>query len=409
MPDAKISPIQRIARITNAKPTPTLFPLYNPPWIPNENPSPQIIKIGPPPKDKRQEYTEKIKADIEQWSMSDDTILIATDGSRRTTHNKRRTGAGIVVRHKGNTIAEHHYHLGRKSNTYDAESIALLAGIRKASEYANNNNIVIRRMIFLSDSASAITNITRTNAHPSQQISIAFNKIADTFTSRPDRTIKIQWVPGHQNIEINERADYLAKKGCRPNPNPILSTTTSYLSEKRSKLINIQWKKLMKNPPPTGTFKRITDLDALPPTNRPNKTFKSLLEKPEIFGRLTQIRTMHGYNPIYYRRFNIDQPLECPACHNTFTHRDTEIDYLDHVFRVCQTFDEHRNILTKISRDASPYVLLGSDKGLLAVAKFIEKTGAFTKEGAPYQRPSTPELAHLNLAETIEIDQTQND
>jgi hypothetical protein len=45
---------------------------------------------------------------------------------------------------------------------------------------------------------------------------------------------------------------------------------------------------------------------------KPNTIFRNLSNKPEVFGHLTQLRTMHGYNT-YYKRFNIDWDRTC-AC-----------------------------------------------------------------------------------------------
>ena len=47
----------------------------------------------------------------------------------------------------------------------------------------------------------------------------------------------------------------------------------------------------------------------------------------------------------------------------------------------CGLYDEHRPILAKVSRDIAPQIVLGTRKGIEALAKFIAMSGAFTKTG----------------------------
>jgi hypothetical protein len=47
------------------------------------------------------------------------------------------------------------------------------------------------------------------------------------------------------------------------------------------------------------------------------------------------------------------------------------------------------------TRDAA--ILLGSTKGLLATAKFLKASGAFTSDGTPYNPPRPPDLPEMEL------------
>jgi len=51
-----------------------------------------------------------------------------------------------------------------------------------------------------------------------------------------------------------------------------------------------------------------------------------------------------------------------------------------------------RHILSKVSRDHYPVILLGTVKGLLATAVFLEKSRAFTSNRKPYIPPKPPNL-----------------
>jgi hypothetical protein len=58
-----------------------------------------------------------------------------------------------------------------------------------------------------------------------------------------------------------------------------------------------------------------------------------------------------------------------------------------------------RHLPTAVHRDHSPAILLGTTKGLLATAKFLRESGAFTATGRPYQPPQTPALPALDLSQ----------
>jgi hypothetical protein len=59
--------------------------------------------------------------------------------------------------------------------------------------------------------------------------------------------------------------------------------------------------------------------------------------------------------------------------------------------REYETYAWHRDILDEASKEISMPEILGTEKGLRALASFLEKTGAFTKMGQP--RATEPFLA----------------
>src|SRR5436190_2415806 len=94
-------------------------------------------------------------------------------------------------------------------------------------------------------------------------------------------------------IHLNEDADLLAREGCRDN-REALPTTLSYAAEKCSKRVLRKWRREFHKQNHASAFYKVTQ--SLPATIKPNRVFTQLHNKPELFGRLTQVRTMHGYN-----------------------------------------------------------------------------------------------------------------
>ncbi|KAJ7608049.1 hypothetical protein DFH06DRAFT_1018190, partial [Mycena polygramma] len=56
----------------------------------------------------------------------------------------------------------------------------------------------------------------------------------------------------------------------------------------------------------------------------------------------------------------------------------------------CPRYDDHRDILRKASATIHLPDILGTKEGIAALADFIEKSGAFTKTGAPRPAHTIP-------------------
>jgi hypothetical protein len=259
-----------------------------------------------------------------------------------------------------------------------------------ANDYCSHHP-EITNLIFISDSSSALKNITRTHAHPSQTLSCTFVKHAKSFLENDTHHISLMWTKGHRGTPINEEADRLAKQG-RKATQDHLPPTLTYFAEKRSRSTLKNWRKDFEANRPTGSFGEVT---FRPPSNKPDKVFSQLASDPEVFGRLTQIRTMHGYNPPYFHRFHIDRDLSC-ACGNYFDPEDASF-HRRHILNSCDEYIQHHHILSHASRTRDPAILLGSVKGLLATAKFLKTSGAFTTDGNPFQPTRPPENPEMEL------------
>jgi ribonuclease HI len=360
------------------------------PWQSPLTNHPRIRTITPPEKKQRENYKKEISNTINSLLTKHNTLVISTDGSRRRIRGTKKTGAGVVIKHGNNIVSKHSYGVGRKTNAYDGESIALLAGMRLATQYCKDNPH-ISTIHFFSDSSSAITNILNTKAHPTQTVSCAFSNCAEDFLKNEHHQIVLQWIPGHAGLDINEQADRLARRGCKRDQE-IIPTSLSYHAERRSTLSQKLWRRDLLTKPLTGAF---GDVTLEPPTTKPSKVFLQLKDDPEVFGRLTQLRTMHGYNPHYYARFNIPHDPDC-ICGNRLRPFPAS-RYRDHILHNCYEYDDHRHLLSAASRDHHDWILLGRTKGLLATAKFLKASGAMTATGKPYERPATPPMPELHL------------
>ncbi|KAJ7233047.1 hypothetical protein C8J57DRAFT_1382723 [Mycena rebaudengoi] len=113
------------------------------------------------------------------------------------------------------------------------------------------------------------------------------------------------------------------------------------------------WTEKWKKTYPGGRF---GPADRIPPAWKPKSHFTST--KREVYGRLIQCRTGHAFLGEYYTKFT-----------------------REHVLRECERYEEHRGVLREVSAEISGPDILGTEKGIQALAKFLERCGAFTKTG----------------------------
>ncbi|KAJ6629981.1 hypothetical protein B0H10DRAFT_1676601, partial [Mycena sp. CBHHK59/15] len=69
-------------------------------------------------------------------------------------------------------------------------------------------------------------------------------------------------------------------------------------------------------------------------------------------------------------------PSECVGCQC-----GAAFQTRDHILRECEKYEWDRDLLREVSDQLSIPDILGIEKGIQALAKFLEKMGAFTKTG----------------------------
>ena len=114
----------------------------------------------------------------------------------------------------------------------------------------------------------------------------------------------------------------------------------------------------------------------------------------EIFGRLTRLRTRHGFD-ITNRNW------DCECGDVTPPHPAA---VREHILHLCPLYaEERREFLSPISRLHEPMTLPGSEKGLLAMANFLKLTGALTSNGRPYSPTDLP-TSEVDIADITDKD-----
>ena len=196
--------------------------------------------------------------------------------------------------------------------------------------------------------------------------------------------ITASWSPGHYGVVGNEVADTFAKKGSKLPP-MTKDSTYSHLKHRARMRAQLLWRKQWaKDSPKSGGFALA---DVVPPSIAPNKVFKNTTR--ELFGRVVQTVTSHGYTGEYYQRF---VQTESPWCTCTDEVSDPTLQTRHHIICECPRYEAFRNILRKNhpnlhAHNFSPRRLFDPHNGLHDLIHFMHKSGAFTKTGVPHPEP----------------------
>jgi ribonuclease HI len=168
------------------------------------------------------------------WRASD---TIWTDGSR---FDNGRVGAACVWQTPGpGGWRGRRFFLGTNKEVFDAETFAIYQALRVFEERSESGH----EFTIFSDSTAAIRRMRSDSLGPGQQWARAGIEVGSRITARGN-TINIRWVPSHQKVEGNEKADEFAKEAAQGQsqslPDEIrweasLSHLTRVITESRSK------------------------------------------------------------------------------------------------------------------------------------------------------------------------------
>ncbi|KNZ73023.1 hypothetical protein J132_01408 [Termitomyces sp. J132] len=286
------------------------------------------------------------------------------------------TGWGVVGYHKGREVFTVRGCMGHKAEVYDAELTGLEKATTLATEYAKRHRQV-KHIHVHADNTAAVTSAYELKPAPGQLQMFNITHTVDKFLEENDeRTISIEWCPGHEDIKGNERADAEAKAGTELRAQDHTTLTNAKRGVKERALE--KWREEWQKTPPAGGF---AIANRLPPRWKPRE---HVTHTPrEVFSRLTQCRTKHAFLGEYYARFVPDEHTGC-TCGGGLQTRE-------HILQACTNYDEHRHILREADEQMELGILLGTKKGLEATAKFLAKSGAFTKTGKRREQKTTPE------------------
>ena len=332
----------------------TIRPFINPPWW-----SPNIrIRID---KEKKKEAVVSHYQALHQ-AQQRQALIIYTDGSGIDG----KIGAAIVATNM-NYKARKHLGTNKIYNVFGAE----LEGIHMATTLAYDKRHEHEECIIFTDNQSAIQ-ATYSPARRTGQATIAMihDRIKATQHEYPQYQIQIQWVPSHENIEGNEKADIEAKAAATTSQsNPPASLRTAIQQHLRQTLRE-EWKTItMKQKGTYGTFiqRRVSQGANI---SSKNNIYKYISKRKHVTW-IARLRTGYCSLNKYLHRMNIIDDPTC-AC-------EDGPETVSHFLCKCQIYDKEREKLRlKVGMQGmNKEILLGDINIIPHTLEFIESTGRF--------------------------------
>lgn len=212
IPNTHLSPIQQLIRRTDlilpgTNVLETIYPYPEPPWT-----SPRWEVEN---KDvKRDEAIERIPDQVE-LEKKEGACVIFTDGSYIP-----QVGAGAAIA-LDQHAAGHAYGPLEGVSNYEMETMAFILAMTKFKQLIDRDPDRFKALAIFSDSQAALNLITKP-MHPTT-LQYLTRYVLRTWKLIPEcYQIRLYWTPGHEGVELNERADQEAKEAAEKNNNPVM-------------------------------------------------------------------------------------------------------------------------------------------------------------------------------------------
>ena len=286
------------------------------------------------------------------------STLIYTDRSKI----EGQVGAGAYIQPTESKELELSWNLGQNKEVPDAEAIALYKALEHIQKRLRTRNIYI----FI-DNQGVIKNLQKP---PKSLIYQKNHNLLDDI-SRQGIKIYIQWIPGHENISGNEKADYLAKNGIKQ----ILweednFSTQSFLQRKIKAEALGKWEHIWK----TYISKAVGNKSLYLQHCTPKVSWKNSKTKGErlLVSTYFQLKLGHGYFKTYLARLPSYTSNKC-SCSRTVKQTPT------HLILSCPLYKEERALLKLQGRIQDIQFYFQNEKGKELLLKYLKKTKIATR------------------------------
>jgi ribonuclease HI len=304
------------------------------------------------------ECKETAKTLHDNRAIDNDTMIIYTDGSGID----ERIGAAAF---NMSTSQISHQHLGRQTqfNVYGAELTAINLGI---TQWIDHRSAYPNCHIF-TDSQAACASIEKPKRQSGQAIIAAILNQIDSVTNSGSQ-MKITWIPGHMEIEGNERADAEAKHAATT---PTASKAFQYpplkscWAQKIKTIAKEQWNKAWLTK--TQTAHHLRRISTKQGIKTGPKLYNNISSRATC-AQVVQLRTGHcGLNKYLHRFKKRDSPTcECGYGEET----------VEHFLLECPNYKEARKELRRKvgTRKMKVASLLGDAKTVELTMEYVKAT-----------------------------------
>lgn len=336
-------------------------PFYFPPW---QRETPYMVHISK--LSKSDETKEHLKA---LQSHHSNHISIYTDASSISDKKAQGIGVGIAI-----TKAPYeNYHkqitknIGPNNLVYDGE----LEGATIGAEYAETMAKPGLHFHIYSDNQAGLWRLKTPSDNPGQANQIRAINAAKEVVKK-GATIEYHWVPGHEDIPGNEKADALAKGATMERPSTEINSY-AMMGMRLKQLARDEWNRKLERDRASRTPQtHFTYRDEFP-WQINNELKVPMGTSREIASAFYQLKTGHGRFRDYLYRMG---------------HRDFDICWCGaretpkHLLLSCKLYGKERAKLKDYLQENNPSIrtLMTTTRGIYATIEFIKDTKIATRQ-----------------------------
>ena len=235
-------------------------------------------------------------------SYHDIPIQVYTDGS--ALEGTTSAGCGAYLKIPGRAEIDISEACGKTCSNYDAEIQGLIYAVENIHQHFVSDQGEPNDVIIFTDSLStlqALQNLETENDLGIEHLAVTIDKLLTSYAIQ----LTLQWIPGHCDLQGNERADRLAKEGARKeqpdNPSSYKTVRRILKSNTRNEWLR-RWR--------DGETGRVVFEELKEPNPKDNINSLSRKEQSAIF----QLRTGHSKLNYHLNRFDPIHPPHCRNC-----------------------------------------------------------------------------------------------
>lgn len=280
-------------------------------------------------------------------------IHVYTDGSAFKATTK--AGYGILLKYPDGTSSEHCDSCGENCSNYEAEAAAIKTAIQIIYQNFELTEITPSDIVLFSDSKSVLQ--TLQNPPYQDKVVLEIAEEIDRLLTAYDIQITLQWIPGHNNISGNDKADRLAKSGAtKPQKSKPCSQNTV------KQMLKNNEKEDWLNRWAAGSTGRAMFKEM--PLPKPQDAIRKLNRHDQSL--IFQFRTTHSRTNYHLNRIN---PQHLPLCR----HCNHPYETTEHLLLQCPSLINKRKELLPPTPSIQN-ILYGPAEQLRKTADFIRLT-----------------------------------
>ena len=238
-------------------------------------------------------------------------------------------------------ISQQHLGADANYNVYAAE----VAGLQLAAKMAHSSPTSFTKCVIYVDSQAAIKGLNKPSKQSGQEFLISTITEIQALIDKHGMTMEATWVPGHKDVDVNEKADKAAREAAKSKSSqPIQATTQRPLKSARTAGIRCEtindWNESWRSQDPSCDAMQLCRITQKSNIACGKKLYNLIELTRRQTAKLACLRSGHCALNQYLHRFDHAESPQCD-CNNG------AIESVEHFLLHCPWFEKERTELSR--------------------------------------------------------------